>query len=96
MKPAETPSATEAATIARAKDLPRKTLSKTNSDGLVKGDETRKAMTGPQDMADRNMDRITAMVPQAQRGVREPKATEPTIPTPDFRLMYALNFLPST
>jgi hypothetical protein len=47
----------------------------------VSGDETKKAITGPQGIDEMNMDKITAMVPHAQRGVKAPNPIAAPIDT---------------
>jgi hypothetical protein len=67
-----------------------------NSSGLIKGDEVRNAMMGPQGNAVVSIDTITAMVPQAQNGVNAPKATLPVIETPAFLAIARFNLSGST
>ncbi|MPN16368.1 hypothetical protein SDC9_163707 [bioreactor metagenome] len=82
--------------MAVANLLPKKAVSNINSDGLVSGEEIKNAITGPQGIADANIANKTAIVPQAQSGVKDPKATAPGIDTPDFFVSIFLNFSVST
>ena len=63
-----------------------------NPSGLIKGDDVRNAIIGPQGRAAVSIETITAMVPQAQKGVNAPKATLPVIDTPAFFISIFLSF----
>jgi hypothetical protein len=63
-----------------------------NPSGLIKGDDVRNAIIGPQGRVVVSIETITAMVPQAQKGVNAPKATLPVIDTPAFFISTFLSF----
>jgi hypothetical protein len=79
MKPAPNPRISELSVRAIAKFNPMNPEIRTNVSGLISGDETRKAMTGAQGKAVVSNEMTTAIVPQAQSGVRAPKAILPRI-----------------
>ncbi|MPM74490.1 hypothetical protein SDC9_121478 [bioreactor metagenome] len=82
--------------MAVANLLPKKAVSNIYSEGLVRGEDTKNAITGPQGIADANMANKTAIVPQAQRGVKDPNKTAPGIDTLDFFISIFLSFSEST
>ncbi len=73
-KPATTPKSSATANNAAAKGRPRKLTLNRNPDGLISGDVTRKAITGPHGICVTKSAKITPIVPQAQRGVSAAKA----------------------
>ena len=54
----------------------------TKTSGLIKGDDTKNAIIGPQGREVITMEITTAIVPQAHKGVKVPKATLPQIEKP--------------
>lgn len=62
----------------------------TKTSGLIKGDETRNAIIGPQGSVVTTMEIITARVLHAHKGVKAPNATLPQIENPDLLIR---NFL---
>jgi hypothetical protein len=84
MKPAASPNIIDDTNIAVANLLPKNAVSNIYSEGLVSGEDIRNAITGPQGIAETNIDKSTAIVPQAHSGVSAPNATAPGIEIPVF------------